>query len=58
VLSKVDIEPAAIERFAAAIFRARPEIRRIKAEVKFPPGELNVPVRTLYRANEQRAVPW
>ena len=44
VLNKViEIEPSAVERLAAAIFRARPEIRRIRAEVKFPPRLLALP---------------
>jgi hypothetical protein len=54
VLNKViDIEPEAVERVAAAIFRARPEIRRIRAEVKFPPRELGLPLRQLYHADDQ-----
>lgn len=54
VLNKViDIEPSAVERLAAAIFRARPEIRRIRAEIKFPPRLLELPVRKLYRSDDQ-----
>jgi hypothetical protein len=54
VLNKViEIEPAALERVATAIFRAHPEIRRVRAEVKFPPHELGMPVRQLYRADDQ-----
>jgi len=50
--TKTEIEPAAVERMTAAIFRARPEIRRIKAEVNFPPRELGPPVRELDRSDE------
>ena len=54
VLNKViEIEPAAVERLAAAIFRARPEIRRIRAEVKFAPPVLGLPVRELHRSDDQ-----
>ena len=54
VLNKViEIEPSAVERLAAAIFRARPEIRRIRAEVKFPPRLLALAVRELYHADDQ-----
>ena len=54
VLNKViEIEPSAVERLAAAIFRARPEIRRIRAEVKFPPRLLALPVRKLYQSDDQ-----
>jgi hypothetical protein len=54
VLNKViEIEPAALERVVAAIFRARPEIKRIRAEVKFPPDELGRPVRQLLRGDDQ-----
>jgi hypothetical protein len=54
VLNKViDIEPSAIERLAAAVFRARPEVRRIRAEVKFPPRLLALPVRSLYHSDDQ-----
>ena len=54
VLNKViDIGPHEVERVAAAIFRARPELRRIHAEVKFPPAELALPHRELYRADDQ-----
>jgi CelD/BcsL family acetyltransferase involved in cellulose biosynthesis len=54
VLNKVlDIEPAAVERVAAAIFRAHPEVRRIRAEVKFAPRELNLPAHQLYWADDQ-----
>ena len=52
VLNKViDIEPSAMERVVAAIFRARPEIRRIRAEVKFSPRELGLPLRKLYSSD-------
>ena len=54
VLNKViDIEPAAIERLTAAVFRARPETRRIRAEAKFPPRRLGLPVRSLYHSDDQ-----
>jgi hypothetical protein len=54
VLNKViDIDPADVARMAAAIFRARPETRRIRAETKFAPAELGLPTRTLYRADDQ-----
>jgi hypothetical protein len=54
VLNKViDIEPADVARMAAAIFRARPETRRIRAETKFVPAELGLPTRTLYKADDQ-----
>ena len=54
VLDKViEIAPADVERAAAAIFRARPEVRRLYAEVKFPPAELALPHRTLYRADDE-----
>ncbi len=54
VLNKtIEIEPTAVERLAAAIFRARPEIRRIRAEVDFPPRELGRPLRELRRSDEQ-----
>ncbi len=53
VLNKVvDIEPAAMERVTAAIFRERSEVHRIKAEVKFPPPELRRPHRCLLRADD------
>lgn len=53
VLNKVfDIEPESVERVAAAIFRARPEIRRIRIEVKFPPAHLRLPSRELVHAAE------
>ena len=53
VLNKVvDIEPAAMERVVAAIFRERPEVHRVVAEVKFPPGELRRPHRCLLRADD------
>ena len=54
VLNKViDIEPEAMRRLAAAIFAARPATRRIRAEVKYPPRELRVPVRETYRSDDQ-----
>ena len=54
VLNKViDIEPTDMRRAVAAIFRARPELRRLKAEVKFPPDELSLPHRALFRADDQ-----
>jgi hypothetical protein len=54
VLNKViDIEPDAAKRCADAIFEARPATRRIRAEVKFAPPELGLPVRELYRADDQ-----
>jgi CelD/BcsL family acetyltransferase involved in cellulose biosynthesis len=53
VLNKVvDIEPAALERVTAAIFRERPEVHRIEAEVKFPPDQLTTPHRCLLRADD------
>ena len=46
VLNKViDIEPSALRDAADAIFRARPDVRRIRAEVKFPPSRLEGPQR-------------
>jgi len=46
VLNKrIDIEPQSMRRVAAAIFRAIPSARRIRAEVKFPPAELRGPTR-------------
>ena len=54
VLNKVAaIEPAAFERATAAIFRARPELRRIRAEIKFPPRELHWPLRQTFRSDDQ-----
>jgi hypothetical protein len=54
VLNKVaDIEPAAFERVVAAIFRSHPELRRIKAEIKFAPRELHRPLRQTYRSDDQ-----
>jgi hypothetical protein len=54
VLNKVAaIEPAAFERVVAAIFRAHPELRRIRAEIKFPPHELTRPLRQTYRSDDQ-----
>jgi len=54
VLNKViDIAPPEVERVAAAIFRARPELRRIRAEIKFPPTELALPHRELYHADDE-----
>lgn len=53
ILNKViEIEPAAAERVSAAIFRAHPAVRRIRAEVKFPPSELRRPVRQLLPADD------
>ena len=54
VLNKViDIAPTEVERVASAIFRARPEIRRLRAELKFAPRELGLPARELYRQDNQ-----
>ena len=54
VLNKVAaIEPAAFERVTAAIFRAHPELRRIRAEIKFPPRELHRPLRQTFRSDDQ-----
>ncbi len=54
VLNKVaEVEPAAVERFAAAIFRARPGTRRIRIEVKYPSGKLDLPVRSTYHGDDQ-----
>ena len=54
VLNKViDIEPADVTRVAAAIFRARPETRRIRVESKFAPALLGLPTRTLYHSDDQ-----
>jgi CelD/BcsL family acetyltransferase involved in cellulose biosynthesis len=53
VLNKVvDAEPAAVERLAAAIFRARPGTRRIRMEAKFPPHELGLPVRSTFHGDD------
>jgi Acetyltransferase (GNAT) domain len=54
VLNKVtEVEPAAVERFAAAIFRARPGTRRIRIEIKYPSGKLDLPVRSTYHGDDQ-----
>ena len=51
---RIRIEPAAVDRLAAAIFRARPEIRRIRAMWwDFPPRELPLPLRELHRNDDQ-----
>jgi hypothetical protein len=53
VLNKVfDIEPGAADRVLAAIFRAFPEVRRVRIEVKFPPGGLARPCRELLHSAE------
>ena len=36
----VDFEPETVERAAGAIFTALPSVRRVRAEVKFPPSRL------------------
>lgn len=40
----IDIEAASLDRVAAAIFRAHPTVREIRAEVKFPPDLLDWPM--------------
>ena len=45
--------PAETARVARAIFRARPEIRRIRTELSYPPRELDLPLRELHRSDEQ-----
>jgi hypothetical protein len=53
ILNKVvDIEPDAVERVTTAIFRAHPQVHRIRAEIKFPPAELRRPARQLLRADD------
>jgi len=45
--------PAETARVAKAIFRARPEIRRIRTELSYPPQALELPLRELHRSDEQ-----
>lgn len=53
ILNKlIDIEPEAVARVAAAIFRAFPTARRIRTEVKYQPAELRLPLRVRYRAED------
>jgi len=42
------IAPGDVERACRALFRALPDVRRIRLEVMFPAGELPLPHRTLY----------
>jgi hypothetical protein len=54
VLNKViDVGPDAVQRYADAIFRARPGTRRIRAELKYAPRLLDLPARETYRGDDQ-----
>lgn len=48
----IDIDPESLERVAAAVFRAHPAVKRIRAEVKFPPAELRSSHRVVQRADD------
>ncbi len=53
VLNKViDIEPGAVRDAAQAIFRARPDVRRVRVEVKFPPQRIEGPHRAVSCSDE------
>lgn len=53
VLNRViDIEPEAVHRAEEAIFRAFPGVKRVRAEIKFPPEELRGPARVTLRNDD------
>ena len=55
VLNKViDIEPEAVHRAEEAIFRAFPGVKRVRAEIKFPPEELRGSARVRLRNERSR----